>query len=76
MLNLEPKIFSFKIGKGLVISGWEIGLIRMKKGNKRCLVVPHQLGYGHRGIDGVIPAYSALIFEVDLIDIFKNKEAK
>ena len=74
-----PTLFKFKIGKGLVIPGWELGLLRMKKGGLRCLVIPHQLAYGHREIkslrrDGnVIPAYSTLIFEVNLIEIDKNE---
>ena len=74
-----PTLFKFKIGKGLVIPGWELGLLRMKKGGLRCLVIPHQLAYGHREInskgkeDTLIPAYSTLIFEVNLIEIDKNK---
>ena len=75
--NIPPYgLFRFRIGRGLVISGWEIGLLKMKKGNKRCLVVPHQLGYGHRGLPDIIPAYSALIFEVELVDILKDKESE
>ena len=50
------------------------GLLKMKKGSTRCLVIPHQLAYGHRAMGDVIPAYSTLIFEVQLIDIFKSKK--
>ena len=68
-----PEMFNFKIGKGLVIPGWELGLLKMKKGSKRCLVIPHQLAYGPRKMGDIIPAYSTLIFEVNLIEIIKNK---
>ena len=68
-----PTLFNFKIGKGLVIPGWELGLLKMKKGATRCLVIPHQLAYGHREMGNVIPAYSTLIFEVNLIEIYKSK---
>ena len=69
----EPTLFNFKIGKGLVIPGWELGLLKMKKGSKRCLVIPYQLAYGHRKIADVIPSYSNLIFEIKLVDIDKSK---
>ena len=68
-----PTLFKFKIGKGLVIPGWELGLLKMKKGSKRCLIIPHQLAYGHRKMSDLIPAYSNLIFEIELIDINKSK---
>ena len=69
-----PTLFNFKIGKGLVIPGWELGLLKMKKGSTRCLVIPHQLAYGHRDMGNIIPAYSTLIFEVQLIEIYKSKK--
>ena len=65
--------FEFVIGKGLLIPGWELGLLKMKKGDKRCLVIPHQLAYGHRSFDK-IPPYSTLIFEIELIKIEKNSQ--
>lgn len=67
----KPIALQFVIGKGLLIPGWELGLLKMKKGGKRCLVIPYQLAYGHRGYDG-IPPYSTLIFEIELIDIEKK----
>jgi len=67
----EPSLFNFTIGKGVLIPGWELGLLNMKKGSIRCLVIPHQLAYGHRSFDK-IPPYSTLIFEIELIDIEKN----
>ena len=69
----EPYLFTFTIGKGILIPGWELGLLRMKKGSIRCLVIPHQLAYGHRSFDK-IPPYSTLIFEIELIKIEKNKQ--
>ena len=71
----NPGVFSFTIGKGLVIPGWELGLLKMKKGSKRCLVIPHQLAYGPRSFPK-IPAYSTLIFEVELIKIKKKAQIK
>ena len=68
-----PTMFQFIIGKGLVIPGWELGLLKMRKGSTRCLVIPHQLAYGHRQMGDLIPSYSTLIFEVNLIDIHKHK---
>ena len=59
---LLVEIFNFRIGKGLLIPGWELGLLKMKKGSKRCLVIPHQLAYGHRGTEK-IPSYSTLILK-------------
>lgn len=61
--------FEFTIGQGMVIQGWEQGLLGMKKGEKRILTIPSELGYGSRGAAGVIPPNATLIFEVELIDI-------
>ena len=60
--------FSFTIGKGQVIKGWDEGVAGMKVGEKRKLVVPGSLGYGAAGTSG-IPANATLIFEVDLLAI-------
>ncbi len=60
--------FSFTLGAGQVIQGWDQGLIGMKVGEKRKLTIPASLGYGDRNI-GAIPANSTLIFEVDLLKI-------
>ncbi len=62
------KPFETRIGVGQVIDGWDMGVVGMKKGGKRKLVIPPQLAYGDRQI-GDIPAGSTLIFEVELIDI-------
>ena len=60
---------SFMIGVGQVIQGWEQGLIGMKEGGKRTLVIPPSLGYGDTGVEGIIPGNSTLIFTVELLDI-------
>jgi peptidylprolyl isomerase len=61
--------FSFKIGTGMVIKGWDIGVGEMKNGEKRRITIPHTLAYGARGVPGVIPPNSTLIFDVELINI-------
>lgn len=61
--------FSLQIGAGMVIQGWEIGLVGMKVGEKRRLYIPSALGYGPRGAGAIIPANADLIFDVELIKI-------
>lgn len=63
----EP--FVFRIGAGEVIPGWDEGVMTMKIGGKRKLIVPAALGYGAAGAGGVIPPNATLVFEVILLDI-------
>lgn len=63
----EP--LEFPVGVGMVIAGWDEALMTMKKGERRKLIIPAELGYGDREIPGVIPANSTLIFDVELVDL-------
>ena len=63
------KGFSFKLGAGEVIKGWDQGVVGMKVGGLRRLTIPPELAYGDRGFPGAIPPRSTLVFEVELLSV-------
>jgi len=68
-LNPGREPFSFTLGVGSVIKGWDIGVKGMKVGGKRQLTIPSELGYGDKGAGNVIPPGATLIFEVELLEV-------
>ena len=68
--SLDRKVpFGFILGAGKVIKGWEEGVVGMKEGGARTLIIPASMGYGDRGAGGVIPPGATLLFEVELLKI-------
>ncbi len=68
-LNPDREPFTFTLGVGSVIKGWDLGVKGMKVGGKRKLTIPSDLGYGDKGAGNLIPPGATLIFEVDLLEV-------
>lgn len=61
--------FTFPLGAGKVVRGWEEGVAGMRVGGRRVLLIPSEYGYGRKGAGGVIPPNASLVFEVELLDV-------
>lgn len=75
--SIEKDPFQFVLGMGAVIKGWDEGIAQLRKGEKATLLIPSSMGYGAQGAGmGLIPPFSTLIFDVELVDIKPAPEAK
>ncbi len=65
----KEKTFTFRLGEGRVIEGWEIGMEGMREGGKRRLTIPPELAYGQGGVRDMVPPNATIVFEIELIRI-------
>ena len=68
--------FTFQVGKGKVIAGWDIAITKLKKGDKATITIPAHYGYGAHGSPPVIPKDATLIFDIEVIDFEKDNNDK
>ncbi len=64
--------FTFRVGRGVVIDGWEEGLQLMREGEKRVFIVPYELGYGSRGNPPRIPRETTLVFDIEVLHVHRD----
>lgn len=67
--SIDDRPFTFRLGTGDAIKGWDEGLIGMKVGGRRRLVIPPELGFGKQGVGSVVPPNSVLIYEFELLAV-------
>ena len=67
--SIEDRPFTFRLGAGDVIKGWDEGLVGMKVGGKRRLVIPPELGFGKQGVGSVVPPNAVLVYEFELLAV-------
>jgi FKBP-type peptidyl-prolyl cis-trans isomerase len=67
--SMEDRPFTFRLGAGDAIKGWDEGLIGMKVGGRRRLVIPPELGFGKQGVGSVVPPNAVLVYEFELLAV-------
>ena len=67
--SMEDRPFTFRLGAGDAIKGWDEGLVGMKVGGRRRLTIPPELGFGKQGVGSVVPPNSVLVYEFELLAV-------